>query len=66
MLIRKEGVFVDEKIDKMLENDLRKNHITFWWKFPEVFIMGTTKENEQVEESFFNETAPSYDQMAFE
>ena len=34
--------------------------------FPQVFIMGTTKENEQVEDGVFNEMAPAFDQMVFE
>ena len=33
---------------------------------PQVFIMGTTKENEQVEDGVFNEMAPTFDQMVFE
>ena len=34
--------------------------------FSQVFIMGTTKENEQVEDGVFNEMAPTFDQMVFE
>lgn len=35
-------------------------------KIPQIFIMGKTKENEQVEEGVFNEMAPSYDQVLFQ
>ena len=59
MLIRKEGVLVNENIDKVLEKLLSMKMLhQILIKFPQVFVMGTKKENERVEEGVFNEMHP--------
>ena len=57
-LKKKEYQLMKTLMIEVLESISTKKSYKVLKKFPKVFMMGTTKENEQVEEGIFNEMHP--------